>query len=79
MEGMSSGRRDPEARETIVNEKHPKQGQTEEKHPPTPSHTRTTSTTMMRSTALPVMQPIPSLRFPLRTMKGLSEAIGTTS
>ena len=79
MEGTSSGRRDLEARETISDETCPKQGQTEEKHPPTPSHTRTTSTTMMRSTALTVTQPIPSLRFPLRITKGLSEAIGTTS
>ena len=30
MEGTSSGRRDPEARETISDETHPKQGQTEE-------------------------------------------------
>ena len=76
---MSSGRRDPEARETISDETHPKQGKTEEKCPPTPSHTQTTSTIMMRSTALTVMQPIPSLRFPLRTTKGLREVIGTTS
>ena len=79
MEGMSSGRRDPEASETISDETHPKQGQTEEKHLHTPSPTKTTSTTMMRSTALTVTQPIPSLKFPLRTTKGLSKAMGMTS
>ena len=34
---------------------------------------------MMRSTAHTVTQPIPSLRLPLRTMKGTSDTIGTTS
>ena len=38
MERTSAGRRDPEVRVTIPNEIHPKQEQTEEKHPLTPSH-----------------------------------------
>ena len=65
MEGTPSSKRDQEVRETITDETCPKQGQTEEKHPPTSRHTQITPTTMMRSTALTITQPTPSLRFPL--------------
>ena len=79
VERMSAGKRDPEVRVPIPNETHPKQEQTEEKHPLTPSHAQTMPTTMMRSAAHAVTQPIPSLRLHLRTMKGTSDTIGTTS
>ena len=79
MEGMPSSRRDQEVRETITNETHPKQGQTEEKCPPTPRHTQITPTTMMRSTALTITQPTPSLRFPLSAMSETSGTTRTTS
>ena len=65
MEGMPSSRRDQEVREAISNETHPKHGQTEEKHPPTPRHTQITPTMMMRSTILPITPSTSSLRFPL--------------
>ena len=78
VESTSVGRRDPEVGVPIPDETHPKKEQAEEKHPLTPSHARMIPTTMMRSTAHTVTQPIPSLRLPLRTMKGTSDAIGTT-
>ena len=65
MEGMPSSRRDQGVRETITNETCPKQGQTEEKCPPTPRHTQLTPTMMMRSTVLAITPSTPSLRFPL--------------
>ena len=79
MEGMPSSRRDQEVRETVTNETHPKQGQTEEKHPPTPRHTQIIPTMMMRSTALIITPPTPSLRFPLSTTSETSGTTRTTS
>ena len=75
IEGMPCSRRDQDVRETITNEIHPKYGQTEEKHPPTPRHTQMTPTMMMRSTALTITPSTPSLRLPLSTT---SETRGTT-
>ena len=75
MEGTPSSRRDQEVRETISDKTHPKHGQTEEKHPPTPRHTQITPTTMMRSTALSIVPSTPSLGFPL---SATSETCGTT-
>ena len=79
VERTSAGKRNPEVRVPIPDETHPKQEQTEEKCPLTPNHAQTMPTTMMRSAAHAVTQPIPSLRLPLRTMKGTSDTIGTTS
>ena len=79
MERTSIGTRGPEIGVPILDETHPKQEHTAEKHPLTPSQAQMIPTRIMRSMAHTITQPKPSPRFPPKTTTGTNDVMGTTS